>query len=127
MSISPGWLRCPPSRRSATSNVGQTDMTLAGLRALLASPYLTGLRLLRLSFNQVGDEGAELVAACPRLAGLLSLKMSFCSVGDAGVKALASSPHLTNLRVLKLWGDRGSRALGDEGAKAIAASPNFRR
>jgi hypothetical protein len=114
-------------------DVGQTDMTLAGLRALLASPYLTELRQLRVSFCEVGDEGAELVAGCAKLAGLLSLKMSFCSVGDAGVQALASSPYLTGLRVLKLWGDgdrttgrRGERSISDDGARAIAGSANFR-
>jgi uncharacterized protein (TIGR02996 family) len=105
-------------------DVGGTDLTLPGLRALLASPYLKNLRLLRLSFNDdLGDEGAELVANSPHLAGLLSLKMSFCSVGDAGMKALATSPFVTNLRVLKLWDCR----VADEGASALARSPNFRR
>jgi hypothetical protein len=105
-------------------DVGGNHLTVPGLRALLASPYLKNLRLLRLSFNDdLGDEGAELVANSPNLAGLLSLKMSFCSVADAGMKALASSPFLTNLRVLKLWDCR----VADEGARALAGSPNFRR
>jgi Ran GTPase-activating protein (RanGAP) involved in mRNA processing and transport len=108
-------------------DVGGNDLTVAGLRALLASPHLTGLRLLRLSFNdRLGDEGAELVANCPNLAGLRSLKMSFCAVGDSGAKALAASPYLIELRVLKLWSDRDN-PISDEGARAIAQSPNFRR
>jgi hypothetical protein len=69
-------------------DVGGNNLTPAGLRAFLASPFLSGLRMLRLSFNDaLGDPGAELVAACPALSGLLSLKMSFCKVGDAGVRA----------------------------------------
>jgi hypothetical protein len=107
--------------------VGGNDLTLAGLRAFLASPFLSGLQILRLSFNDaLGDPVAELVAACPALSGLLSLKMSFCDVGDAGVRALAASHYLTNLRVLKLW-NHGPHRLGDAGAKAMADSPNVRR
>jgi hypothetical protein len=107
-------------------DLGGGKFGLSALRALLASPHLTGLRRLRLSFNELGDDLAELVAASPALAGLLSLKLSFCGIGDRGTMALAASPNLTRLTTLKLWG--GSiGSIGDDGAAAIARSPTMAR
>ncbi|HKB03335.1 MAG TPA: TIGR02996 domain-containing protein, partial [Gemmataceae bacterium] len=122
-------LALPAFARLRDLDLGGTAITLAGVRDLVNSHQASGLRRLRLSFNELGDELAEVIAAAPTLAGLVSLKLSFCSIGDRGAAALAASPHLRRLTTLKLWGGRGvngpTNPIGDAGAAAIADSPTL--
>ena len=74
----PGLSRLVELRLAAGQLYGGTKVTDAGVRALAASPHLTGLQVLRLESHGIQGTGAL---------------------------ALAESPYLTNLRVLDLTGN----------------------
>jgi uncharacterized protein (TIGR02996 family) len=98
--------------------------SVAGLRVLLASPHLVGLRVLDCSGSDLGPEGAALLARSESLAGLEELDLSGCRLEDAGAEALAASPVLRRLRVLRLGPAAGeTNAIGDGGVIALAAAP----
>jgi uncharacterized protein (TIGR02996 family) len=91
-----------------------------GVRALAHSPKLAGLRVLALTGNAVGDDGAREIAA-GAMANLTALSLNGAEVGDAGAAALAASPILSNLLCLDLSGCE----ISDAGARALAASPTL--
>jgi hypothetical protein len=78
----------------------------AGAEAL-ADPHthLSGLTRLNLSFAEIGDAGALILAGSPRLAGLRSLDLGYNRIGAPGARALAESPHLKALTYLGLRGN----------------------
>jgi uncharacterized protein (TIGR02996 family) len=93
------------------------DLTVAGLEALAASPYLTSLKTLHVAMspanwgegpNRLFNQGVAALAASPNLRSLRYLGLVDSSgsdwqgVGAAGVCGLVTSPHLTQLERLEL-------------------------
>jgi uncharacterized protein (TIGR02996 family) len=106
-------------KRIAHLDVGNCPYTLAGLRRLLASRHLAGLRSLDLTGKTFGDDLALLLAESAALAGVVRLSLHGCHAGARGIRALARSPHTRRLTDLKLSASAG----GTEGAQALATSP----
>ena len=77
---------------------------------------------LDLSYNELGDDGARVVANCPHLAGLTVLRLSNCGIGDEGGRALANSPHLNRVESL----DLESNPLGDAGLRPFRDTTYWR-
>jgi uncharacterized protein (TIGR02996 family) len=110
-------------------NAAGCGLRLAGVEALVQSPYLKGLTKLHLGGNpQIADAGAAALASAPNLArltwlglGLLEYPAQFAQgnqITDEGAASLAHSPHLTGLSSLGLCGNR----ISDDGAIALAGS-----
>jgi uncharacterized protein (TIGR02996 family) len=99
-----------------------------GVRTLVNSPHLSGLKRLDLSDCGIELEGVRAVAASPHLSGLESLDLSGqrlgrpSQAGNQGALLLAASPHLSNLRELSLM----AQTLRGEGAAALVSSPRLR-
>jgi uncharacterized protein (TIGR02996 family) len=77
---------------------------------LAARAEVGNLRVLDLSSNWVGNDGATAIAHSPHFAGLLVLDLSYAQVGDEGVEAILESPLADGLVLLDL---RGSPASGE--------------
>jgi uncharacterized protein (TIGR02996 family) len=98
-----------------------------GVRTLVASPHLAGLKRLDLADCGIEADGVRAVAESLHLAGLESLDLSGAPLGDPsqagdeGALLLAASPHLSNLRELSLK----AHTLGGEGAAALVSSPRL--
>lgn len=129
--------------------IGQNELGLRGLTAILASPYLGGVEELDLSDNRPGGawivalasagprrlrrltiqdndldwRAAVLLADAMAVEGVRELSLRGNPIGDQGAIALAGSTHLTQLRNLGL----GSCNIGDVGASALAGSETLRR
>eukprot|EP00962_Isochrysis_galbana_P029600 scaffold9486_cov90-Isochrysis_galbana.AAC.2 len=88
--------------------------------AVLAAGAAPKLRMLDLSCNSIGDEGARaLVGALPRTTVLKGLSLGNNSIGDEGARALAGAlPSATALEKLSLF----NNSIGDEGARALAGA-----
>ncbi len=74
-----------------------------------------GLRALRLSGDNIADEGARALADSALVAGLELLDLSHCALTDAGGRALAQA-HAPKLERLML----SANALSDDTAHALA-------
>jgi uncharacterized protein (TIGR02996 family) len=101
-------------------------LTAAALQAIFHRPAGAGgaVRLceLDLSFNQLGDDGARLLAKCPHLAPLRVLRLANCGIGDEGARALAGSPHLNEVEELSLE----NNPIGDPGFRPWPGTPHWR-
>jgi uncharacterized protein (TIGR02996 family) len=96
------------------------DLTPEGLRHLGKSRHLNRLEVLDLDGNEeVGSQGALILAGSPIAASLRDLNLSGCSIRDDGVIGLAVSPRLRGLRRLNL----SYNNLSDEAAQVLAGSP----
>lgn len=78
----------------------------AGASHLATSPYLTGLKTLRLglgqyTLNQIGADGAAALAEATFAPGLAHLDLDFNDIGDAGLRALTDG-RLAAIRILRL-------------------------
>jgi hypothetical protein len=94
----------PSLQRLALSRCSlNTDRT-----RLLASGAFTNLRVLDLSHNLIGNEGAAALVRSPHLAGLLVLNLSYSQVGDEGILAILESPLADRLVLLDLVGSPAS-------------------
>jgi uncharacterized protein (TIGR02996 family) len=91
--VSAELVRCRFLRRLAGLDFQRQNLGDAGLRTLLSSPHLTGLRELDLSYNRLTDVGARALAESPYLAQLTSLNLGYNALSLAGVRALYESPH----------------------------------
>ena len=91
-------------------------ITARGARALAATAF-TQLRELSLYDNQIGAEGARVLAHAPWAASLQALNVCGNGLGAAGAAALAegSWPALERLHI-------GFNELGDDGAVALASA-----
>lgn len=110
------------------STLAFTDYYDAPLRAgdafaLAASLYLYDLSTLVLSYNSLGDEGAEALAQAPWLVRVTWLDLTDNGLSDRGVHALAQSPYLVNLQTLHLQ----RNYLTSDGIAALTGSPYLRR
>lgn len=79
------------------------------------------LASLRLTYNNLGDEGLAALLASPQCATLRTLDLQANGLTDATLRLLASSPHLTQLQTLVLV----ANFLSAEGLRALAASPHL--
>ena len=89
--------------------------------AALAARAPASLSSLDLTFNELGVEGAELLASSPAFANLRFLDLSSCLKLDeapAACAALAASPQLHRLETLRFQEDW----VGGEGLEALASS-----
>src|SRR5262249_51795513 len=102
----------PHLARLRALNVSRTGLSPVGLRALLATPHLTGLRELDLSYHPArGDEFARALADSPVLSQLTPLNLIRTGLTPGGLRALLR-PGVTerragvrNLRELLLSGN----------------------
>lgn len=92
---------------------------LPGLRSLLASPALSGLRRLTLTRYWFHHNVGGLVGE--KLGRLRELDLKGSWLGESGARTLAESPHLAPLKVLGLR----SVALSDAAAAVLARSPHL--
>ncbi len=106
-------------------------LNAGGLKVILtrATPMneTGGVRIvdLNLGQNELGNEGARVLAGCPLLSGLRVLRLANCGIGDEGARALAESPHLNQLTTL----DLGFNPIGDSGLRPFVRTslPALRR
>jgi uncharacterized protein (TIGR02996 family) len=113
----------------------------AGVRLLVASPHLRNLTSLRLRWQQIGDDGARVLAGSQLLARLNLLDLgAIQEMTDAGLIALVSSPSASALKWLNVeqlgpgpeamdalvaWGERARptglflASLSDESARRL--------
>ncbi|MEL6343531.1 MAG: hypothetical protein AAFV53_10380 [Myxococcota bacterium] len=89
-----------------------------GFRALTKATRWPRLRHLRLSWNTITVEEAEILSAWPQFSHLTVLDLDNTSLSP---EALAAFRHANALEVLNLEANN----LGDQGARALAANPSF--
>jgi uncharacterized protein (TIGR02996 family) len=106
----------------------RNGLTAAGLLAILTRPQgmeTDPVRIteLDLSHNEeLGTEGARVLAACAHLANLTALRLSRCGIGNEGCRALANSPHFNRVESLYLE----NNPLGDMGLSAFLEAKGWR-
>jgi uncharacterized protein (TIGR02996 family) len=106
----------------------------AGLRALVDSPFMPGLRTLDLGRNsRLTGRGIDYLAGSGRVKELRTLSLSYCNnVRDSAVEALAGSRSLAGLTALDLTHPDAERrrfgrgpdspGLTDAGVRVLASS-----
>jgi uncharacterized protein (TIGR02996 family) len=99
--------------------VGKTMPGVAGIEALATSPYLTDLRWLDLRNNSLEAAAVHVLAEAGNLNRLAVLELRNNPLRDEGVCELADSPFLTSLVKLDLAGCQ----IGDRGGRALLAWP----
>jgi uncharacterized protein (TIGR02996 family) len=100
------------------------DLTAEDLGTLLRSKYLTGLKVLNVGGNEIGDAGAAALARWPGLEQLESLDVSACGLTLAGLyDSLLEGAGLANLTQLRI----GRNQLGAFGAGLLFDSPFLKR
>ena len=105
-----------------TLRKGIRELNLSGknvnfLKNLLAFSF-PDLTELDLSSNNLGDEGAEVVASSTNLPALTVLNLSLNQIGNSGTRAIATSQNFKSLRNL----DLSHNLINDEGVSSIASS-----
>jgi uncharacterized protein (TIGR02996 family) len=122
------------SRVSDLMRVPSLDLSgnglgVAGLKAILSRPPMPAegpepvrLRELTLSHNELGEDGARILAECLLLAGLTALRLAGCGIPDEGSQALAHSPHLGRLTAL----DLGNNPISDPGLRPFTDPSHLR-
>jgi hypothetical protein len=79
-------------------------LTTAVVDIILESPLLPRLELLSLCGNWLGDDQLRAIAASPRVSGLRTFYPWPAAGSTAGMLAILRSPHLAGLTWLNLWG-----------------------
>lgn len=97
-----------------------------GLEVILTRQSVSGepvhLQELILSHNELGNDGARVIAASPDLDGVKVLRLIGCGIEDDGARALAESRHLNGLVEL----DLGNNPINDPGFRAFLDTPQLR-
>jgi uncharacterized protein (TIGR02996 family) len=88
-----------------------------------ACQYLTRLREISFSANNLGEPDMHVLAASPHLFGLTSLNMSSNRIGSAGAAILVDSSHLNGLFEL----DVGGNLIYTGGAETLVRLPGLAR
>ena len=102
-------------------DLSANGLKAAGLRAILFRPQGVDagpVRLAELDLSgneELGDNGARVLAACPHLTDLTALRLTNCGIGDEGARALAGAQHLNRVEAL----DLENNPIGDAGARAF--------
>jgi uncharacterized protein (TIGR02996 family) len=86
-------------------------LTAASCRALAGAATLTGLEVLGLARNNLGNDGAAALADAEPLRTLRVLDLRQARIGRRGMDALMRSAVLTNLERLQLGGNQISESL----------------
>jgi len=100
-------------------DLGACSLLGSDMDALFETDALIGLRELELSFNSIGDDGADAVARYP-FAQLATLELQGSEVTAAGVATLAAASHLRGLKRLAIGG--GFHADIDESLPLLATA-----
>jgi uncharacterized protein (TIGR02996 family) len=89
---------------------------LAGIKALVRSPHLGGLTHLRLQLCNMGDAGCAEIVHSGIVKRLKVLELTYGEITDEGARLLAGCPDLRNLELLDLshnsLTEAGRQALG---------------
>ncbi|MCI0701368.1 MAG: TIGR02996 domain-containing protein [Planctomycetia bacterium] len=103
-------------------DLSRNGLTPASLQVIFLRPRsgdtsTVRLEALDLSGNELGDDGARVLAGCPCLEHVSALRLVHCEIGNEGVRALANSSHLGEVTLLDLqnnpFADQGCWALRD--------------
>jgi uncharacterized protein (TIGR02996 family) len=115
--------RCPALGQVARLDFGGMGIDDAGIAALAASPFLRGLRHLRVEdqADRITGAAVEALAASKHLTGLVTLQTDCRGIDNDAIAAFARSTNAANLRVWVL-----PTSVADDGLRAIANSPNCR-
>lgn len=97
------------------------QITSAGVQAILSTP-LHSLQVLNLYNNQIGDEGANLIAQSEKLAGVNRLLVGNNGITQTGLEALLGPESRI---VGPTWIDISGSDMGDEGLHIILDRPNL--
>lgn len=89
------------------SNLQKLDLTACDLTpisglALAACPTLVNLRSLKLSLNQIGDDGLAAIARSNNFGNLVELDLASNQITNLGANAVAQSSTLVSLQRLNL-------------------------
>jgi uncharacterized protein (TIGR02996 family) len=112
-------------------DLSSNDIGPAALLVILnrpSGPSSHEVRLRELDLtdnNELGDDGARILARSPHLASLRVLKLATCGIGDEGARALAESKTLHQLVSL----DLNNNPIGDPGFRefrSVSNLPNLR-
>lgn len=97
----------PPSLRIL--DLALSHINSAQCREFAGAKALSGLRMLTLNSNGIGNDGAAALFTSPHLAGLKVLNLSYCQVGDEALRALLDdSPLADGLNLLDVTGSPAS-------------------
>jgi len=91
----------------------------AVVELLAAAPSLSGLVVLELNSNPIGDSGVQVLARSPYLRHLRHLSLRGCDIRDPGLYAILESPYLQQLQRLDLHANH----IRDAGVRALLESP----
>jgi len=110
-------------------DLSENGLNAAGLQVILTRASTMNdpgsVRVVELDLkqnDQLGNEGARVLAACPQLAGLQVLRLAGCGIGDEGARALAESPYLNQVTLL----DLGFNPIGDAGFRPFLKTTQMR-
>lgn len=102
--------------------LGNNNLQAAGVEALVRGRMtMPSLVSLHLGGNEIGDEGAKVLATWPALSRLRHLLLRTNGLRAFGLRPLLFSNHLGRLTTLDLRGNR----LGDMGAQVLARWPGL--
>jgi uncharacterized protein (TIGR02996 family) len=130
-------------------HLDRCEFTALGIRKLSKAAFMTTLRYLNLSHNNLGSKGlaglfkanpaelhtlvaagcdlggsgAQALARAPESDALMDLDLSWNGIGDKAARAFGSTAHLRNLLVLRLKQNRITKPAAD----ALATSPLGKR
>jgi uncharacterized protein (TIGR02996 family) len=108
----------PHLRDLAVLKLARNSFGSAGVRAIAQSSHVRKLRELRIERNELYDDGLFHLASSPAMAKLVRLDLSRTLTGDDAVVALSRSKYLTHLE----WLDLSYNSLSDRGIVALAES-----
>jgi uncharacterized protein (TIGR02996 family) len=109
--------RVPNLRTVKRLHIRGYQWTSDTVRALTEGGF-SELVSLRLTYANLDDEAAELLASCPHLTRLRELDLGYNAITGRGVTALLCSPHLANVSFLGLE----SNPCGGVDAERLAAA-----
>jgi uncharacterized protein (TIGR02996 family) len=105
------FLACHLPESLRVLDIAQSRINSDGAREFAGVKAASCLRMLTLASNHVGNAGGIALFTSPHLAGLKVLDLSYCQVGDEALRALLDdSPLADGLNLLNLT---GSPASGD--------------
>jgi uncharacterized protein (TIGR02996 family) len=97
------------------------QLSIAAIRELAQWQPSRPLKVLNLSENSFGAEGAALLVQSALCRELTQLHLNGCGIGDLGVKVLIEAPHLGQLTHLGL----ASNSLTVQGLRFLPQAPWF--